>query len=53
MAPDKGLYNNISTINNKYYPQQIALQFEALKLRPALYSLKQLYMPYSQFLAEE
>jgi hypothetical protein len=41
MATDNGLYNTISTFHNGYYPKQIALQFEMLNLRPALYSVKQ------------
>jgi len=40
MTTDKVVYNTISTIHDGYYPQQIALQFETPKLRPALYSLK-------------
>jgi len=41
MAIDNGPYSTISTIHNGYYPQQIALQFETLNIRLALYSLKQ------------
>jgi hypothetical protein len=41
MATDNGLYSTISTNHNGHYPKQIALQYEKLNLRHALYSLKQ------------
>jgi hypothetical protein len=59
MATDNGLYNTITTIDNGCYPKQIALEFETLNLRSALYSLKQkaviinAFRIVRKFLAEE